>query len=155
MYVAIPGRETLDLRFLVLDFNGTLAKDGHIQEGVVPLLARLAAEYEIHVLTADTFGTVAAQCKGLPVRLQCLPGEHQVAAKEAYVRSLGVSRVAAVGNGANDAGMLATAALGLAVLGPEGCAREALFVANIVVGSITDGLELLLSPNRLVATLRR
>jgi len=63
--------------------------------------------------------------------------------------------VVATGNGANDAGMLQAAALGMAVLGPEGLAREALQEADVVMTSVHDGLDLLPHPRRLVATLRR
>jgi soluble P-type ATPase len=63
--------------------------------------------------------------------------------------------VVAIGNGANDAAMLSTAALGIAVLGPEGTARESIEAADVVVTSIEIGLDLLLNPRRLVATLRR
>jgi len=62
--------------------------------------------------------------------------------------------VVAIGNGANDAAMLQEAALGIAVLGPEGLAAEALLAADVVVASIEDALDLLLRPHRLVATLR-
>lgn len=51
--------------------------------------------------------------------------------------------------------MLAAAALGIAVLGPEGLATEALQAADLVVGQVEDALDLLLHPTRLLATLRR
>ena len=68
---------------------------------------------------------------------------------------LGAERVVAIGNGANDAEMLAAAALGIAVLGPEGLATATLRAVDVVVGRIEDALDLLLQPQRLVATLRR
>lgn len=67
---------------------------------------------------------------------------------------MGAAGVAAIGNGANDAKMLETAALGIAVLGPEGLAVETLHAANVVVPHINDALDLLLKPVRLIATLR-
>lgn len=60
----------------------------------------------------------------------------------------------AVGNGANDARMLERAALGIAVLGPEGLALSCLQAADVVVPDILAALDLLLFPRRLVATLR-
>lgn len=65
-----------------------------------------------------------------------------------------VPGVAAVGNGANDAAMLREAALGIAVLGPEGLAAEALLAADVLVRDVRDALDLLLQPERLVATWR-
>ena len=54
--VAVPGFGSLELRFLVLDYNGTLAVDGRLLPGVREALALLADDIEIHVITADTFG---------------------------------------------------------------------------------------------------
>jgi soluble P-type ATPase len=71
------------------------------------------------------------------------------------VDGLGAGQVVAIGNGANDVDMLRTSALGIAVLGPEGLATPALLAADVVVASIDDGLDLLLQPKRLIASLRR
>jgi soluble P-type ATPase len=70
------------------------------------------------------------------------------------VRALGPSGVTAIGNGANDVGMLREAELGIAVLGHEGLAREAAEAADVLVASVHGALDLLLRPKRLLATLR-
>ena len=149
--VEIPGRGALPLRHLLLDLNGTIARDGRLLPAVrrrLPALARLLA---VRVLTADTFGTAARQLAGLPVRLEPVATGRE---KERIVRALGPAGVAAVGNGANDAAMLRRAALGVAVVGGEGAAGEAVASADVVVTRIEDALDLLLEPRRLVATLR-
>lgn len=74
--------------------------------------------------------------------------------KEWYVRDLGADRVIAIGNGNNDRLMLKMARVGIAVTGEEGCAIAALTNADIHVSNISDGLGLLLNPNRLKASLR-
>jgi soluble P-type ATPase len=51
--------------------------------------------------------------------------------------------------------MLSAAGVGIAVLGREGLAIETLRAADLVVGRIEDALDLVLRPQRLVATLRR
>jgi len=148
--VEIPGRRPLRLAHLALDLNGTLAGAGRLLPGVAPRLRRLAGLLEVTVLTADTFGTAARLFGPLPVRL--------VAVRTgADKRRFALSRrgVAAVGNGANDVAMLRAAALGIAVVGPEGAAAEALRSADVVVRDVNDGLDLLLDPRRLTATLRR
>ena len=50
--------------------------------------------------------------------------------------------------------MLETARLGIAVLGPEGASAGAATAADILVGNILAGLDLLLDTRRLVATVR-
>lgn len=75
--------------------------------------------------------------------------------KVEFVRKLGAEHVAAVGQGANDARMLKTAAIGIAVLSREGLAVESLNAADILVPDIFAALELFEKPLRLVATLRK
>jgi len=50
--------------------------------------------------------------------------------------------------------MLQESALGIMIVGPEGGSVKALLSADVVVNSIDKALELLLHPQRLVATLR-
>jgi soluble P-type ATPase len=50
--------------------------------------------------------------------------------------------------------MLKIAKIGIAVTEGEGCSVEAITAANIHVRSIVDGLDLLLNPMRLKATLQ-
>lgn len=147
----IPGRGSLELEHLLLDQNGTLSNRGTLIEGVAPRLARVAERLQVHVLTADTFGTLADVERELGV------DAHRVstgAEKRAFLRTLGTSRCAAIGNGNNDVAMLNAAALGIAVIGPEGASGAALAAADIVCGSVLDALDLLLDERVLVATLR-
>ena len=58
-------------------------------------------------------------------------------------------------SGANDAKMLKAAAIGIAVLGDEGLAVEALQAADIFVHGPLEAFGLLEFPSRLVATRRR
>ncbi|WP_346347138.1 hypothetical protein [Burkholderia cenocepacia] len=51
--------------------------------------------------------------------------------------------------------MLEQAALGIAVLGTEGLAADALEAADVVVRHAVDALGLMLFPTRLIASLRR
>jgi len=153
--IEIPGDRTLQLSQLVLDYNGTLACDGTLLPGVTARLQELAVHFQVLVLTADTFGTVAENLAGLDLQVQVLPGEtNQIIAKRDAVISLGASGVVAIGNGRNDSGMLQAAALGIAVIQQEGASPVTVTAADVITTSITDALELLLYPDRLRATLR-
>ena len=152
----IPGRGIIELEYAVFDVNGTLAVDGQLIEGVEPLIAQLRGKLEVRLLTADTHGKQAEidrQLKFTADRLQ--PGGYEREQKADYVRALGAHKVVAIGNGANDADMLKTAALGIAVIGHEGAAYETLAAADVVTHNIFDAIGLLLYPTRLIATLRR
>jgi soluble P-type ATPase len=152
--IQVPGFADLCLEHLVIDFNGTLAEDGVLLSGVRPLLAILAEELQIHVITADTFGRAAAELAGIRLRLTIIPSVGQAEAKLQYVQAINANRVVAIGNGRNDHLMLAAVALGIAVVQQEGVAAAALSAADIIVTSIITALELLRSRQRLIATLR-
>jgi P-type E1-E2 ATPase len=147
----IPGRPAVALRHLLLDLNGTLARDGRVLASVRRRLRPLARILEVRVLTADTFATAAAQLRGLPVSLERVGTG---ADKARLARALAREGVAAIGNGANDVGMLRAAALGIAVVGPEGMAGALVAAADVVVVRAEDALDLVLRPGRLAATLR-
>jgi soluble P-type ATPase len=151
--IEIPGRGRLQLSHLVLDLNGTLATDGDVRAEVLVRLRDLSQGLDVHVLTADTFGT-AASLEASGIRVTRLGPGDQVAAKAAAVRDLGAAATIAIGNGMNDEGMLREAALGILVIGQEGAAVRSLLAADLVVTSIQDGLDLLRSPKRLIASLR-
>jgi len=155
IHLEIPGWESYRLEHLMLDLNGTVALDGEILPGVPERLAALSANLTIHLVTADTHRRAVAIGKALGVQLLCIKPGDEASHKHALVERLGAQQVVAIGNGVNDARMLSAAALGIAVLGPEGLAAEALRAADVLVRRIEDALDLLLYPSRLVATLRR
>jgi len=149
--ISIPGFRELHLRYLVLDYNGTLAVDGILLPGVGALLTELSNQIEIHVITGDTFGLATAQLAQLPVKLRIIPVESQPETKLAFLESLGAENVVAIGNGRNDRKMLKAAAVGIQ---QEGASAETIASADVVSANILDALELLTHPKRLIATLR-
>lgn len=153
--IHIPGRKELTLRELALDFNGTIALDGQISGNTAELIDRLAQQLDVYILTADTFATASAQCTNLPVTLHILRSASHTEEKGAFVRHLGGEHVVSIGNGQNDVEMLRSSALGIGVIGEEGCAASILQAADLMVPSIQRALELLLYPKRLIATLRK
>lgn len=151
----IPGRGTIQLNHLVCDVNGTLAVDGILHEGLARALNNLRDRLEIHLITADTHGRQHIIDHQLSLTADRLQPGLEDEQKAEFVRKLGAEHVAAVGQGANDARMLKTAAIGIAVLSREGLAVESLNAADILVPDIFAALELFEKPLRLVATLRK
>jgi len=152
--IVAPGYKKLALDHVVLDYNGTLARDGQLLSGAQKLLNAVAAQFKLHVVTADTFGGARSGLHKVRCTLTVLSDRDQAEAKRQYVRNLGSAQTVAIGNGRNDRLMVKEAALGIAVIEKEGTAVETLLVADIICGSALDALELLLNPKRLVATLR-
>ena len=151
--VEIPGREAMCLEHLVLDYNGTIARDGELIEGVKPRLEALAEKLEIFVITADTHGTAAENCRDIPVKVLTFPTVRVGEIKAAETKKL-PGQAVCVGNGYNDGAMFAVCALSIGVIGPEGAWGQLLKSCDVVVNSILDALDLLLKTDRLRATLR-
>jgi soluble P-type ATPase len=154
MRIEIPGYGELALNHLVMDYNGTLAIDGKLIDGVKDALIKLSESLRLHVLTADTFGIAKDGLEGVPCQLTILPKDDQQGGKQRFVQELGASYVAAIGNGRNDQLMLRDAALGIAVVLEEGASVQTLQAADVVCPSIVSALDLLENPLRLTATLR-
>ena len=152
--IAIPGAQTLRLSMAIVDFNGTLARDGQLHDGVAERLRMLARQLTIHVVTADTTRTARTALAGLPVQVHIVEDTDQSAAKRAFLERCGAHEVVAIGNGRNDEALVDAAELSIVVIGDEGCAARTLAVADVVCTNIRDALDLLLTPTRLVATLR-
>ena len=152
--IEIPNYKTLELEYLVLDYNGTIALDGEIRDSVREQLITLSKELEIYVLTADTHGTAKKMCDGLPLKIQTFPTDGALDEKLAVVEGLGEDRCIAIGNGRNDKLMCRASALAIAVMEQEGMCGRLLGEADVCTRNIEDALDLLLRPKRLIATLR-
>jgi soluble P-type ATPase len=149
--VDIPGAEPLTLEHLLLDQNGTLSDRGQLIDGIADRLRGIRQHVRPHVLSADTFGTLDVLAERLEI------DAHRVSSgqdKLRFIRRLGAERCVAIGNGTNDVPMLEAAALGIAVIGPEGVSVEAMLAADVACSSITHALDLMLDPRLLIATLR-
>ena len=152
--IEIPGYGSLEIKNLILDYNGTIAKDGKLLDGLDDMLKQLAASVDVYVLTADTYGTVEKEMAGLPVTVKVIKGENELVEKRDFAKEIGSQATMAVGNGYNDQLMFREVKISVAVIGSEGCATILFNIADLVVGDIYDALSLVLKPNRLIASVR-
>lgn len=163
--IEIPGREQpFRIWAVAVDYNGTIACDGMLIEGVADRVRALVdAGVEVHVLTADTYGTVEAQCAGLGAQVRPFAHAGAAVCKEEIVRGLAAaagcepgagSGICAMGNGFNDMPMFQAADLRICVLDAEGAHPGLLAHADVVARGACEALDLVLKPNRLRATLR-
>lgn len=153
--LTITGKGLLELEHLVCDVNGTLTLDGRLLDGLVRPLTQLRDRLQLHLLTADTHGRQAIIDQQLNLLAVRIKSGDECRQKADYVRRIGASKVVAIGQGANDAGMLKAAALGICVFSREGAAVETLLAADLVVPDIFTALELLEKPIRIVTSLQR
>ena len=153
--LTIPGRGPLRIQHLVTDVNGTLAVDGTLIQGLAKRIASLRDRIEVHMLTADTHGRQVSIDEQLNLKATSVQPGDESTQKADFVRKLGADTVVAIGQGANDAGMLKAAALGICVMSQEGVAKETLLSADLVVPDIFSAFDLLDKPVRIVASLRK
>ena len=154
LIVDIPGYGDVELRNLVLDYNGTLATDGFLIDGVREIIGELAKRVNICVISANTFGTVETELRDLPLEVVGIKPGDERRQKLELIQKLGPQATVSIGNGNNDSLMLKEARIGICVMGREGCAQSALESSDMVVSDIRSALELLVLPGRLKATLR-
>lgn len=154
MLFDIPGHGMLNVDHIVCDYNGTLALDGHLLEGIKEGLNRLAEQVTVHVITADTHGSARQQLADVNCALVVIGQKAQDKEKRDFVRKLGSDTVVALGNGRNDDLMLREAALGIALIQTEGAFTRTVMASDIVCQSMVDALALFENPDRLIATLR-
>ena len=143
---------SFEIKNIVLDFNGTIAKDGKIKEKIPFYLKKLSKEFKIYVITSDTNGSAKAELENLSVKLKILTSSNHTKEKAKFVKEL--QNCFAIGNGNNDSLMLKEAVIGVCVIEDEGAASKSIINADIVTKSIYDAFELLLNPKRITATLR-
>lgn len=155
MTIDIPNYKKVNVVDIVCDYNGTIAKDGILLQEVADIFEKLQSEFRIHVITADTFGSVQKQLSRFDVEIMILNSQDHTKEKADYIKSLGIENSVALGNGNNDQEMLKTAQVGIAILGYEGCCRETMMSADIICRDISDALMLFSKPKRMIATLRK
>ncbi len=153
--ITIPNFATLELKHIVLDYNGTIAQDGVLKESVKEAIKKLSEHFTVHIITADTFGSVAKQSEDLKITLKILSSSDHTQEKADYLHELGYEHCIAIGNGNNDRKMLQSAAIGIVIIGEEGCATQTMLTSDIVCHCIEDALELIQKPKRMIATLRK
>jgi P-type E1-E2 ATPase len=153
--LTVPGRGPLRIEHLVTDVNGTLAVDGVLIDGLTKRIASLRDRLKIHMLTADTHGRQSSIDEQLNLKATRVQPGNEAGKKAEFVRELGAETVVAIGQGANDAEMLKTAALGICVMSQEGVAVETLLSSDILVPDIFAALDLLDKPLRIIASLRK
>jgi soluble P-type ATPase len=151
----IPGKGIFQIDYIVCDVNGTLAVDGKLLPGVIGAIQRLSDRVKIYTLTANTHGKQEKIDLELGFPSRVIQKGHEIDQKRSFVENLDANRVIAIGQGANDSGMLEAAAIGICVMSIEGVDVETLLKADVVVPDIQAAFSLIENPLRLVATLRK
>ncbi len=155
MEIRIPGKANIEIEHLLLDFNGTIARDGKMIGSVKERVEAVCnSGIKVYVVTADTHGTARDQCADMPIEVMIFDNSNAAANKRKIAEELGAQRCICFGNGFNDTELFEACALSVIVMGDEGCSSKALIKSDIVCKNIDDAFNLILKPNRIIATLR-
>ncbi len=148
-----PGREPLELDFILFDFEGTLASDCRVHPKAKEKINLLSKRAKIYILTMEERDRAEEVLKKVNAEIVYLRKGASSQKKVDILRQLGATRTAAVGNGADDGLFMEEAGFGLCVIGKEGASSEAVRNADVVFTDILDALDFLLKPLRQKATL--
>ncbi len=148
-----PGREPLQIEFILVDFEGTLAADRRVHPKAKDKISLLSKRTKIFVLTTGSREVVEETLRRVNVEVVVFPEAEASVAKRDLIKRLGEAHTVAIGNGVDDSPMIEAAGLGIGVIGKEGASGEVLRKADVVVTTILDALDLLLKPLRQKATL--
>ncbi|MHA1607534.1 MAG: HAD family hydrolase [Candidatus Freyarchaeota archaeon] len=154
---SIPGVGDVRVENVVFDLNGTLSMNGVVPPEVQSKVRQLSKTVNVVLLSSDTRGNLAEVGEMLGARWKRVSGQAlpEDVEKEKVVEELGAENTIAVGNGRNDALMLKKAKIGIVVIGEEGASSTAIMNADIVVTSPLQAIEMILDPQKIVATMRR
>ena len=150
-----PGQTNLEIEFILIDLEGTLASDRRVHPKAKDKINLLSKRTKIYILTAEEKECVEEVLRKVKAEIQYLTQGESSQKKLDFLRQLGPDRTVAIGNGADDIPMIEEAGLGVGVLGKEGMSSEALKKTDVVFTNILDALDFLLKPLRQRATLSK
>lgn len=150
----VPGMGKVEIKNVVLDLNGTLSMNGAIPRDVERKIRQLSRMVNVFIMSSDTRGNLKELAERLGVDYRRVSSSPESVAKEKFVEELGSENTIAVGNGKNDELMLKKAKLGIAVIGEEGACSSTILNADVIVINPIHALELIMDPQKIVATLR-
>jgi len=153
--LSIPGREfSAELNNLILDPSGILTPEPGLGEGVKNRIEALKDRLEIYLVASDPEGSEFELAETLGVNYFKVGDIEGAQDKLDLLNTIVPEETVVIGNGYSDTLVFEEAALAIVVIGQQGCSVQALKKADIAVNDVEEALDLLLKPQRIVATLR-
>ena len=155
IFIQRPGQEPLEIEFILIDFEGTLASDCRVHPKAKDKINLLSKRVKIYILTKGDKEPPMETLRKVKAEVIHLTEGEASQGKLNLLRQLGANKTVAIGNGVEDISMIEEAGLGICVISKEGTAGETIQKADVVVSNILDALDFLLKPLRHRATLSR
>ena len=153
IHIQRSGQEPLEIDFILIDFEGTLASDRRVHPKAKDKINLLSKRIKIYILTKGEKAGVEEVLKKVKAEIVYLREGESSQQKLDLLRQLGPARTVAIGNGVDDVAMIEEAGLGVCVLGKEGTFSDAMKKADVVFMNIVDTFDFLLKPIRQKASL--
>jgi soluble P-type ATPase len=148
-----PGQEPLEIEYLLIDFEGTLAMDRRVHPKAKDKINLLSKRLKIYIFAKEEKERVEEVLKRVKAEIVFLNRGEASKQKLELIQRLGAFRTAVIGNGIDDLSIMKEAALGMVILGKEGTSGVLIQIANLVFTDVIDALDFLLKPLRQRATL--
>lgn len=148
-----PGQTNLEIEFILIDYEGTLASDGRVHSKAKDKINLLSKRAKIHILAKGATEKIEERLKKLKAEVLFFTEGEASVGKLDLLRKLGPEKTVAIGNGVDDAPMMEEAGFSICLIGREGASGETLKRADLVVTDILDALDFLLKPLRQKTTL--
>jgi soluble P-type ATPase len=148
-----PGRNPLEIEFILLNFEGTLATDRRVHPKAKDKLNLLAKRSRVYILAKGEQEAIREILKKVKAEVIYLTEGEASQGKLDLLRQVGAARTVAIGNGVDDAAMIEEAGLGICIIGQEGTSAEVVRKADVVFTDILDAFDFLLKPMRHKAAL--
>jgi P-type E1-E2 ATPase len=148
-----PGQEPLEIDFILIDFEGTLALDRRVHPKTKDKINLLSKRTKIYILTTGEKENVDETLNKVKAEIIYLTEGKSSQQKLDLVRQVGEERTVVIGNGIDDALMIEEAGFGICVLSKEGISLETMKKADVLFTNILEALDFLLKPLRQKATL--
>ena len=150
-----PGQADLQIEFILIDFEGTLASDRRVHPKAKDKINLLSKRTKIYILAGEEKERVGEVLRKIKAEIIHFAEGEFSRNKLDLLRQLGAAKTVAVGNGIDDGPMMEEAGFGLCVIGKEGASSDAVKNADVVFTDILDALDFLLKPLRQRATLSK
>ena len=148
-----PGQPSIDIEYLLIDYEGTLASDGRVHPKAKDKINLLSKRVKIYILVKSEKERVEETLRRVKADLFYVTEGEASKQKLDLMLNLGAPRTVVIGNGVDDLPIMEEAGLCLCVIGKEGTSSEIIERADIVFIHILDALDFLLKPLRQKATL--
>ncbi|MGQ9508563.1 MAG: HAD family hydrolase [Thermodesulfobacteriota bacterium] len=148
-----PGQDSLEMDYLLIDFEGTLSMDRRIHPKAKDRINLLSKRLKIYIFAKGERERVQEVLKRVKAEVIFLNEGEASNQKLGFLRNLGGLRTVVMGNGIDDLLMMKEAGLSIAILGKEGTSGALIQNAHLLFIDIIDALDFLLKPLRQKATL--